>query len=66
MEEVLQRFQHEMDVQTEDTFRLEPTFATLLYEDNRCWILLYSEDGTKAVNVIPKNPDRRMETLEVA
>ncbi len=66
MEEVLKRFRQEMDLQTDDTFRAEPTFAKLLYEDDRCWILLYSEDGNTVVNVIPRDADRRMESLEVA
>ncbi len=66
MNEVLRRFQEEMDVQTDGTFRVEPTFATVLFEDRKCWILLYTEDGTKAINVIYKDQNRVMDTLEVA
>ncbi len=61
---VMERFQQEYDLQTGGDSPLDEAYTKLLHEDETCWIVLY-EEGHEVVTVIYKDPERRMESLEI-
>lgn len=65
MNDMLKRFQDEMDVQTGGGFPVDANAVTMIFEDDACWIMLY-RDGNKVIDVIYKDPNRVMDCLEIA
>lgn len=58
-----ERIQKEFDRQTGGDFQLDENAMTLLKEEEDCWIVLY-KDGNRVINVVYKDIDKRMESLE--
>jgi hypothetical protein len=65
--DAMRRFQEELNLQMggSQDYTAELSFATLLHEDERCWIILY-EDSTRVLDVVYKDPGRRMESQELS
>lgn len=52
---------------TEDNranYGVDTNCATLIYEDDACWLYLY-KDGAKIIDVVYKDLDKRMECYEI-
>ncbi len=64
MGESMKRLGKEIEWQTNGDMTADPAYTRLIHEDDDCWIFLY-EDMTKVVEVVYKDPARRMQGMEI-
>lgn len=60
----LKRLQKEFDYQTGGDFLLSQEYATLLYENENVWLILYQDDNN-VLNIVYKDKNKRMECIEI-
>jgi hypothetical protein len=60
-----ERYLAECEAQMGDSFIFDPDCARVIYENDHMWLILYTE-GHNVLNVVYKDPEIGMESVELA